>query len=121
MTEVWTTPHRTAPVDAVVALPGSKVRYTTIQNWSNDVYNLVTKRAHAYENSTVEWIDANTGSKKTVKFPAIYLRGEVDGLALPPGQGAVGDLAHPRLDEVVAAEVGGQAVRLLPQELEADQ
>ena len=40
------------------------------------VYNLVTKRAHAYENSTVEWIDANTGSRKTVKFPAIYLRGE---------------------------------------------
>ena len=45
----------------VIALPGSKVRYTTIQNWSNDVYNLVTKRAHAHENSTVEWIDANTG------------------------------------------------------------
>ncbi|MGH2475405.1 MAG: Fe-S cluster assembly protein SufB [Candidatus Limnocylindrales bacterium] len=60
----------------VVALPGSRVRYTTIQNWSNDVYNLVTKRAHAYENATVEWIDANTGSRKTVKFPAIYLRGE---------------------------------------------
>ncbi len=60
----------------VVALPRSKVRYTTIQNWSNDVYNLVTKRAHAYEDSTVEWIDANTGSRKTVKFPAIYLRGE---------------------------------------------
>jgi Fe-S cluster assembly protein SufB len=64
-----------AAVVEVVALPGSKVRYTTIQNWSNDVYNLVTKRAHAYENSTVEWIDANTGSRKTVKFPSIYLRG----------------------------------------------
>jgi Fe-S cluster assembly scaffold protein SufB len=50
-----------AAVVEVVALPGSKVRYTTIQNWSNDVYNLVTKRAHAFENSTVEWIDANTG------------------------------------------------------------
>ena len=48
----------------------SKVRYTTIQNWSNDVYNLVTKRAHAYEDSTVEWIDANTGSRKTVKYPS---------------------------------------------------
>src|SRR6187397_643990 len=68
--------ERTLIVVEVVALPGSKVRYTTIQNWSNDVYNLVTKRAHAYENSTVEWIDANTGSRKTVKFPAIYLRGE---------------------------------------------
>jgi Fe-S cluster assembly protein SufB len=64
-----------AAVVEVVALAGSKVRYTTIQNWSNDVYNLVTKRAHAYENSTVEWIDANTGSRKTVKFPSIYLRG----------------------------------------------
>ena len=60
----------------VIALPGSKVRYTTIQNWSNDVYNLVTKRAHAYENATVEWIDANTGSRLTMKYPAIYLRGE---------------------------------------------
>jgi Fe-S cluster assembly protein SufB len=64
-----------AAVVEVVALPRSKVRYTTIQNWSNDVYNLVTKRAHAYEDSTVEWIDANTGSRKTVKFPSIYLRG----------------------------------------------
>jgi len=60
----------------VIALPGSKSAYTTIQNWSNDVYNLVTKRAHAYENSTVEWIDANTGSRLTMKYPAIYLRGK---------------------------------------------
>jgi Fe-S cluster assembly protein SufB len=59
----------------VIALPGSKVRYTTIQNWSNDVYNLVTKRAHAHENATVEWIDANTGSRLTMKYPSIYLRG----------------------------------------------
>jgi len=64
-----------AAVVEVVALPHSKVRYTTIQNWSNDVYNLVTKRAHAHEGATVEWIDANTGSRKTVKFPSIYLRG----------------------------------------------
>ncbi len=73
---IYATDSLHAAVVEVVALPGSKVRYTTIQNWSNDVYNLVTKRAHAHENSTVEWIDANTGSKKTVKFPAIYLRGE---------------------------------------------
>jgi Fe-S cluster assembly protein SufB len=73
---IYATDSLHAAVVEVVALPGSKVRYTTIQNWSNDVYNLVTKRAHAYENSTVEWIDANTGSRKTVKFPAIYLRGE---------------------------------------------
>jgi Fe-S cluster assembly protein SufB len=73
---IYATDSLHAAVVEVIALPGSKVRYTTIQNWSNDVYNLVTKRAHAHENSTVEWIDANTGSRKTVKFPAIYLRGE---------------------------------------------
>src|ERR1700704_7136168 len=73
---IYATESLHVAVVEVVALPGSKVRYTTIQNWSNDVYNLVTKRAHAYKNSTVEWIDANTGSRKTVKFPAIYLRGE---------------------------------------------
>jgi Fe-S cluster assembly protein SufB len=73
---IYATESLHVAVVEVIALPGSKVRYTTIQNWSNDVYNLVTKRAHAYENSTVEWIDANTGSRKTVKFPSIYLRGE---------------------------------------------
>src|SRR3954453_13119595 len=73
---IYATESLHVAVVEVVALPGSKVRYTTIQNWSNDVYNLVTKRAHAYENARVEWIDANTGSKKTVKFPSIYLRGE---------------------------------------------
>ena len=73
---IYATDSLHAAVVEVIALPGSKVRYTTIQNWSNDVYNLVTKRAHAYANSTVEWIDANTGSRLTMKYPAIYLRGE---------------------------------------------
>ncbi|MBI3750062.1 MAG: Fe-S cluster assembly protein SufB [Chloroflexi bacterium] len=73
---IYATDSLHVAVVEVVALPGSKVRYTTIQNWSNDVYNLVTKRAHAHERATVEWIDANTGSRKTVKFPSIYLRGE---------------------------------------------
>ena len=72
---VYSTDSLHSAVVELVALPGSRIRYTTIQNWSNDVYNLVTKRAHAYEDSTVEWIDANTGSKKTVKYPSIYLRG----------------------------------------------
>jgi Fe-S cluster assembly scaffold protein SufB len=58
---IYATDSLHAAVVEVIALPGSKVRYTTIQNWSNDVYNLVTKRAHAHENSRVEWIDANTG------------------------------------------------------------
>jgi len=58
---IYATDSLHAAVVEVIALPGSKVRYTTIQNWSNDVYNLVTKRAHAHANATVEWIDANTG------------------------------------------------------------
>lgn len=60
----------------LIALPGAHIRYTTIQNWSNNVYNLVTKRAVAHENSTVEWIDGNFGSKVTMKYPCIVLKGE---------------------------------------------
>ena len=58
---IYTTDALHAAVVEVIALPGAKIRYTTIQNWSRDVYNLVTKRAHAHENATVEWVDANTG------------------------------------------------------------
>jgi Fe-S cluster assembly protein SufB len=60
----------------LIALPGAKIRYTTIQNWSKNVYNLVTKRAVAHAGSTVEWIDGNLGSKLTMKFPCVYLVGE---------------------------------------------
>ena len=60
----------------LVAHKDAKLRYTTIQNWSNDVYNLVTKRAYAYEGATVEWIDGNIGSKITMKYPGVYLLGE---------------------------------------------
>ena len=60
----------------IVALPGSHMRYTTIQNWSKNVYNLVTKRAVAHENATVEWVDGNLGSKLTMKLPCVYLVGE---------------------------------------------
>jgi Fe-S cluster assembly protein SufB len=72
----WATDSLHVAVVEVIALPGSKVRYTTIQNWSNDVYNLVTKRAHAHAGATVEWIDANTGAQLTMKYPGIYLLGE---------------------------------------------
>ena len=60
----------------LVAHKDAKLRYTTIQNWSNDVYNLVTKRAYAYEGASVEWIDGNIGSKITMKYPGIYLMGQ---------------------------------------------
>src|SRR3954452_24090278 len=59
----------------LVARPGAHIRYTTIQNWSNNVYNLVTKPALAYEDATVEWVDGNLGSKVTMKYPAVYLLG----------------------------------------------
>ncbi len=61
-----------AVVEIVVKKNG-RCRYTTIQNWSNNVYNLVTKRAVAYENATMEWIDGNLGSKVTMKYPAVHL------------------------------------------------
>ncbi len=60
----------------VIALPGSRVQYSTIQNWSTNVYNLVTKRAVAYENAHMLWLDCNIGSKVTMKYPAVFLRGE---------------------------------------------
>ena len=73
---IYSTQSLHTAVVEIIALPNSKVRYTTIQNWSIDVFNLVTKRAVAYENATVEWVDANIGSKLTMKYPAIYLLGE---------------------------------------------
>ncbi len=58
----------------LIALPGAHIRYTTIQNWSTNVYNLVTKRAVAYKNACVEWVDGNFGSKITMKYPCVVLK-----------------------------------------------
>ncbi|HZA58793.1 MAG TPA: Fe-S cluster assembly protein SufB [Solirubrobacterales bacterium] len=60
----------------IVAKPSARVRYTTVQNWSQNVFNLVTKRAVAHEDATMEWVDCNLGSKLTMKYPSIYLLGE---------------------------------------------
>jgi len=60
----------------LIAKPGSRIRYTTVQNWSQNVFNLVTKRAVAERGATVEWVDCNLGSKLTMKYPAVYLTGE---------------------------------------------
>ncbi len=59
----------------IIVKEGARCRYTTIQNWSNNVYNLVTKRAVAHENATMEWIDGNIGSKVTMKYPAVIMKG----------------------------------------------
>ena len=73
---VYTTDSLHSAVVEIVAEKGARVRYSTIQNWSGDVYNLVTKRAVAKEGATVEWVDGNIGSKRTMKYPAVYLMGE---------------------------------------------
>jgi Fe-S cluster assembly protein SufB len=105
----------TAPVYAMDALhsavveiiikEGARVRYTTIQNWSDNVYNLVTKSAAAYKDATMEWVDGNIGSKLTMKYPAIYLmdkgaHGEVLSVAY------AGDGQH--------QDTGGKAVHYAP-------
>jgi Fe-S cluster assembly protein SufB len=71
----------------LVALPGAKIEYITVQNWSSNVFNLVTKRAIAHENAVVKWIDCNIGSRLTMKYPGVILkgrkaRGEVLSIAL---------------------------------------
>jgi Fe-S cluster assembly protein SufB len=60
----------------IIVKKNARCRYTTIQNWSNNVYNLVTKRAVAQQGATMEWIDGNIGSKVTMKYPAVWLVGE---------------------------------------------
>src|SRR6266513_586017 len=89
----------------IIVKPGARCRYTTIQNWSNNVYNLVTKRAVAYRDATMEWVDANLGSKLTMKYPAIWLMGE-------GAHGEVLSIAFGGKDQHLDA--GGKAVHYAP-------
>jgi len=73
---IYSTDSLHSAVVEIIVKKGARVRYSTIQNWSNNVYNLVTKRAYAYENAVMEWVDGNLGSKLTMKYPSIYLMGE---------------------------------------------
>jgi Fe-S cluster assembly protein SufB len=72
---VYSTDSLHSAVVEIACKPSSRVRYTTVQNWSQNVYNLVTKRAVAHEKATMEWVDCNLGSKLTMKYPSIYLLG----------------------------------------------
>lgn len=89
----------------IIVEEGARCRYTTIQNWSKNVYNLVTKRAMAYKNATMEWVDGNLGSKLTMKYPAVWLmepgaRGEILSVAF------AGDDQH--------QDAGGKVVHVAP-------
>ena len=83
---MYSTESLHAAVVEVVAKRGSRLRYTTIQNWANNIYNLVTKRAVACQDALVEWVDGNLGSRLTMKYPSIYMkepgaRGEILSVA----------------------------------------
>ena len=73
---IYSTDSLHSAVVEIVVKKNARMRYTTIQNWSNNVYNLVTKRAYAHENAVMEWVDGNIGSKLTMKYPSVYLMGE---------------------------------------------
>lgn len=109
---IYTTDSLHSAVVEIIVKKGARVRYTTIQNWSTNVYNLVTKRARVEEEGTMEWVDGNLGSKITMKYPSIYLmgrkaRGEVLSIAYAgPGQhqDAGGKAIH------VASETSSQII-----------
>jgi Fe-S cluster assembly protein SufB len=89
----------------IIVEKGARCRYTTIQNWSKNVYNLVTKRTSVYQDGTMEWVDGNLGSKLTMKYPAVYMlepgaRGEVLSIAF------AGDGQH--------QDAGGKVVHMAP-------
>ena len=99
---MYSTESLHSAVVEVVVNRGARCRYTTIQNWANNIYNLVTKRAHAYGDATMEWVDGNLGSKLTMKYPAVHMmepgaRGEILSIAFASGgqhQDAGAKLVH---------------------------
>jgi Fe-S cluster assembly protein SufB len=99
---IYSTDSLHSAVVEIIVKNNGRCRYTTIQNWSNNVYNLVTKRAAAHEGAIMEWVDGNLGSKVTMKYPSVYLlgdhaRGEVLSIAYAGGgqhQDAGGKVIH---------------------------
>ena len=110
----------------LIAKPSARIRYTTIQNWSPNVYNLVTKRARAETESTVEWIDGNLGSKLTMKYPAVVMVGpegprrgavgRVRGCGPAPGRGCQDDARRARdhVDHRLEVDLEGRRAHELP-------
>src|SRR3989442_3311093 len=103
---VYTSDSLRSAVVERVALPGSRITYTTIQNWSANVYNLVTKRAGAETESRVEWIDGNIGSRLTMKYPSVFLMG-------PKATGEVLSVAYAGAD--MHQDAGAKMVHAAPE------
>ena len=102
---IYTSDSLHSAVVEIIVKRGARVRYTTIQNWSTNVYNLVTKRAAAYEDAVMEWIDGNIGSKITMKYPSIYLL----------GKGARGEvLSVAYAGKGMHTDAGGKAIHAAP-------
>jgi Fe-S cluster assembly protein SufB len=102
---VYTADSLHCAVVEIIVKKGARVRYTTVQNWSKNVYNLVTKRAFVYEDATMEWVDGNLGSKLTMKYPSVYLL----------GKGAKGDiLSIAFAGEGQHQDAGGKAIHGAP-------
>jgi Fe-S cluster assembly protein SufB len=70
----------------LVALKGAKIQYITVQNWANNVFNLVTKRGIAHEDAEIKWIDCNIGSRLTMKYPGVVLKGEAPAARSSPSR-----------------------------------
>ncbi len=103
---VYSTDSLHSAVVELVALQGARITYTTIQNWSNNVYNLVTKRARAEAEAHVEWIDGNIGSRLTMKYPSVYLMG-------PKASGEVLSVAYAGAGQV--QDAGAKMVHCAPE------
>ena len=102
---IYTTNSLHSAVVEIIVRPGARVRYTTIQNWSYNVYNLVTKRMVVYDEGVGEWIDGNLGSKLTMKYPSVYLMG-------PGARGEILSVAFAGRGQ--HQDAGGKAVHAAP-------
>lgn len=103
---IYSTDSLHSAVVEIIVKKGARVRYTTIQNWSNNVYNLVTKRARVEEEGTMEWVDGNLGSKVTMKYPSVYLMGR-------KARGEVLSIAYAGPNQ--HQDAGGKAVHYAPE------
>jgi len=103
---MYTTDSLHSAVVEIIVKKGARVRYTTIQNWSNNVYNLVTKRARVEEEGVMEWVDGNLGSKLTMKYPSVYLLGR-------KARGEILSIAYAGAGQ--HQDVGAKAVHLAPE------